>query len=68
MIQSVDKLKEGTYIINDKIVISDIDWYNSDDISYNISYDENTMTAEEAKKITDEFILESLKNILKGNE
>lgn len=63
MITTVNKIKEGMYVLNESVVIHNFD-FEEDQISYSIDYDENTMSEQEAFKLCDEFIGSALSSYI----
>lgn len=59
MITAVKKIKDGVYIINDAVVISDLSFSNKQ-VSYNINFDQTLITDEKATLLADSFIRDAL--------
>lgn len=60
MITTVNKIKEGMYILNESVVIHNF-YFEEEGLTYSIDYDETLITEQEAFKLCDEFIAEAIK-------
>lgn len=54
------------YRINENLSISNIN-INQDEIFYDIDFNEENITEEEAIKLSEEFVINSVKNFIKKN-
>lgn len=59
MINSVKKIKDGKYLINEAVIISGIS-FEDNHIVYDIDYDKELITHQLAEQIGDEFIMKAL--------
>lgn len=59
MITSIKKIKEGKYVLNDSVIVSEFDFKN-DHVQYKIDYDENEVNEQHAQDLADEFIMKAL--------
>ena len=64
MITDVKKIKEGAFMINESIVISNLDFTDDEGITYSLDYDENLIQEQEAFKLVDLFFNEVFENYL----
>lgn len=65
MITSVTKQPKDTFLINEAVQISNLNMLE-DNVTYDLSYDEELLTEQEAIEIAQEFILEAIENAVKG--
>lgn len=61
MITSVKKIKEGVYIINDAVIVSNITFSNNQ-VQYNMDFDNNLINNTDAGLLADSFIRDALVN------
>ena len=64
MITDVKKIKEGAFMINESVVVSNLDFTDDEGITYSLDYDENLIQEQEAFKLVDLFFNEVFKNYL----
>lgn len=59
MITSIKKIKDGLYILNDAVAVSNIT-FSKNQVKFNIDFDVDLITNEEATLLADSFIREAL--------
>jgi hypothetical protein len=64
MITDVKKIKEGTFMINESVVVSNLDFSDDEGVTYSLDYDENLIQEKEAFKLVDLFFSEVFENYL----
>jgi len=64
MITDVKKIKEGAFMINESVVVSNLDFTDDEGITYSLDYDENLIQEQEAFKLVDLFFNEVFENYL----
>ena len=64
MITDVKKIKEGTFMINESVVVSNFDFSDDEGVTYSIDYDENLIQEKEAFKLVDLFFSGVFENYL----
>jgi hypothetical protein len=64
MISDVKKIKEGTFMINESVIVSNIDFSDDEGVIYSLDYDENLIQEQEAFKLVDLFFSEIFENYL----
>jgi len=67
MITKLEKLSDGKFILNECIIVSDITLMENN-ISYEMNFDADIITEEEAGEIASGFILEALDAAIKKEE
>ena len=55
MIKEVKKMKEGRYLLNNSVIISDFD-FGDKGVSYKLDWDEQLVSEEDAKIMGNEFV------------
>ena len=67
MITNVMKIKEGKYLLNEKVIVSDFN-FADEHVEYKIDYNEDEISPAEAQEIADTFILSALRSAVGLNE
>jgi len=63
-VKSITKIETGKYMLNEKVVLSDIDAKDDGTLSFVYAYTDETLDEDSVKELCTNFIIETLENAL----
>jgi hypothetical protein len=65
--KSVENLPDGRYVVNEHIIIENVVESEKGKLTYDIDYDDTKVSEEYAIKVSEDFILKSIKSMAIAN-